>query len=230
MDIRKLQRVIVDGLEDVKAQNIVVFKHRASVTALRTRHRRVGNEQPADKVAGSERSRRGEIGRRAGTAHRGRRQRRMDHRRLRRRRRPRHAARDPRVLPPRRALGRQARADEDRRCAAGAPGQGRSAAGRGTAHVAAPWPRRCTRRGTPHCAAPCERKRTVRGQGAGAPQGSAGATRGAHGGRQVGGEEIGGIVTRDDDAPAGRQEDEREALSAAPRASRRASARPGRTR
>ena len=25
MDIRKLQRVIVDGLEDVKAQNIVVF-------------------------------------------------------------------------------------------------------------------------------------------------------------------------------------------------------------
>ena len=25
MDIRKLQRVIVDGLEDVKAQNILVF-------------------------------------------------------------------------------------------------------------------------------------------------------------------------------------------------------------
>ncbi|WP_204302642.1 RsfS/YbeB/iojap family protein, partial [Klebsiella pneumoniae] len=25
MDIRKLQRAIVDGLEDVKAQNIVVF-------------------------------------------------------------------------------------------------------------------------------------------------------------------------------------------------------------
>ena len=47
-------------------------------------------------------------GRRRGAAHRGRGQRRMDHRGLRRRRGARDAARHPRLLPPRRDLGREA--------------------------------------------------------------------------------------------------------------------------
>ena len=116
MDIRKLQRAIVDGLEDVKAQDIAGVQHRASVAAVRARDRRVGHSQPADQGAGRQRARCGASEPASPTprtegedngewiivdcgaavvAH--------------------HAAGDPRVLPPRRDLGRQAGADEARR-------------------------------------------------------------------------------------------------------------------
>ena len=44
MDIRKLQRVIVDGLEDVKAQDIVVFNTEHLSPLFRSEERRVGKE------------------------------------------------------------------------------------------------------------------------------------------------------------------------------------------
>ena len=114
MDIRKLQRAIVDGLEDVKAQNIVVFNTEhlsplferviiASGTSNRQTKALAASVRDAVKARGL-----------PGAAHRGRRQRRVDHRRLRRRRRARDAAGHPRLLPPRRDLGRQAGQDEAR--------------------------------------------------------------------------------------------------------------------
>ena len=118
-DTQKLQRAIVDGLEDVKAQDIHGLQHRASVAPVRARDRRLGHFQPPDQGAGRQRARRGARGGLSQAAHRGRGQRRVDHRGLRRRRRPHHAAGHPAVLPPRGNLGRQAGAPEVRRTQAG---------------------------------------------------------------------------------------------------------------
>ena len=59
MDIRKLQRAIVDGLEDVKAQNIVVFNTEHHVAAVRARDHRLRHQQPTDQGPGLQRARRG---------------------------------------------------------------------------------------------------------------------------------------------------------------------------
>ena len=118
MDIRKLQRVIVDGLEDVKAQNIVVFNTEhlsplferviiASGTSNRQTRSLAASVRDAVKSAGDPAPRtegedNGEwiiVDCGAAVV-------------------ARHAAGDPRLLPPRRDLGRQAGADEDRRRAA----------------------------------------------------------------------------------------------------------------
>ena len=115
MDIRKLQRAIVDGLEDVKAQNIVVFNTEhlsplferviiASGTSNRQTKALAASVRDAVKSRGF-----------GPTAHRGRGKRRVDHRRLRRRRGAPDAAGHPRVLPPRGDLGRQAGAAQARR-------------------------------------------------------------------------------------------------------------------
>ena len=125
------------------------LQHRASVAAVRARDRRVGHEQPADQGAGRQRARRGASDAGFGkpriegedngewiivdcgaavVAH--------------------HAAGDPRVLPPRRDLGRQAGAHEARRAEARRAGQGRRREGAGApkAAIAAPLQRRPRRR------------------------------------------------------------------------------------
>ncbi|MCK7495448.1 MAG: RsfS/YbeB/iojap family protein [Comamonadaceae bacterium] len=108
MDIRKLQRAIVDGLEDVKAQNIVVFntEHLSPLFERVIIASGTSNRQTKALAASVRETR--QVARPAGAAHRGRGQRRVDHRRLRRRRGAHHAAGDPRLLPPRGDLGRQA--------------------------------------------------------------------------------------------------------------------------
>ena len=128
-DIRKLQRAIVDGLEDVKAQDIVVF----NTEHLSPLFERVivasGTSQPADQGAGRQRARRGAS--EAGFP------------------KPRTEGEDNgewiivdcgaavahimqpairAVLPPRGDLGRQAGADEARRGQAGQPRRRRAPA------------------------------------------------------------------------------------------------------
>ncbi len=51
MDIRKLQRAIVDALEDVKAQDIKVFNTSAPDRSVRSRGRRERHVEPADQGA-----------------------------------------------------------------------------------------------------------------------------------------------------------------------------------
>ncbi len=115
MDIRKLQRLVVDALEDVKGADIKVYNS-TGLTQLfdrviiasgtSNRQTRALAASVRDKVKA------------AGGAHRQRRRR--GHRRVgagrpRRRDRPRDAAGDPSVLQPRRDLGREAGRDEGSR-------------------------------------------------------------------------------------------------------------------
>ena len=100
MDIRKLQRAIVDGrLEDVKAQNIAVFntEHLSPLFERVIIASGTSNRQ-TKALASSVRARPVKGGLPA--AHRGRGQRRVDHRRLRRGGGAHHAAGHPRLLPP----------------------------------------------------------------------------------------------------------------------------------
>src|SRR6218665_2275910 len=113
MDIRKLQRAIVDGLEDVKAQNIVVFntEHLSPlfervIIASGTSNRQTKALASSVRVTVKERGM--DVMRMEGEENGewiivdcG-------HPRLGPPRRPRHAAGDPRLLPPRGNLGRQA--------------------------------------------------------------------------------------------------------------------------
>ena len=124
MDIRKLQRAIVDGLEDVKAQHIVVFNtEHLSALFERVIIATGASNRQTKALAASVRDC-GALARHAGDAYRRRGKRRVDHRRLRRRGGAHHAAGHSRVLPPRGNLGRQAGEDEARRDAGYAAGQG----------------------------------------------------------------------------------------------------------
>jgi ribosome-associated protein len=86
-DTQKLQRAIVDGLEDVKAQDIQVF----NTEHLSPLFERVivasGTSNRQTKALAASVRRRGARSGLSQAAHRGRGERRMDHRRLRRRRR-----------------------------------------------------------------------------------------------------------------------------------------------
>src|SRR5436190_1243620 len=169
MDIRKLQRVIVDGLEDVKAQNIVVFNTEhlsplfervivASGTSNRQTRSLAASVRDAVKSAGEPA--------------------------------PRTEGEDN---------GEWIIVD----------------CGAAVVHVMQPAIREY------YHLEELWGEKPVRMKSAGAPCR-------AHSGRQVGGEERGVLAPLRGNAPPGRQEDERQALSAAPRASRRSSARPGR--
>ena len=61
-DVTKLQRAIVDGLENVKAQDIQVF-NTEKLAAVRARDRGCGHLQPPDQGAGLQRARRRQAGR-----------------------------------------------------------------------------------------------------------------------------------------------------------------------
>ena len=100
-DVQKLQRAIVDGLEDVKAQDIVVFdtEHLSSLF-----ERVVVASGTSNFFALHPRF--------CKTSGGGRRKRRMDHCGLRPGRGACDAAQHPHVLQPRRALGRKASAPE----------------------------------------------------------------------------------------------------------------------
>jgi hypothetical protein len=70
MDIRKLQRAIVDGLEDVKAQNIRVF-NTEHLSPLFERVIGLRHQQPPDQGTRGQCARCGQGRRFCGAAHRG---------------------------------------------------------------------------------------------------------------------------------------------------------------
>ena len=248
MDIRKLQRVIVDGLEDVKAQNIVVFNTEhlsplfervivASGTSNRQTRSLAASVRDAVKSAGEPAPRtegedNGEwiiVDCGAAVVH-------VMQPAIREYYHLEELWGDKPVrmkigaAPPARLVKAEAAPAEERRAS---PRHGKAGAApvakapaRRTGSAA---PSRGKSRAGPRRVAGVGARRFIGAVAAERAQGRAGATCRAHGGRQVGGEEGGVLGTPDDDAPPGRQENEREALSAAPRASRRSSARPGRT-